>query len=742
MPMIDGAEVDLTLEEIEKVRKMLGRLPNEVEAGMIDVMWSEHCSYKSSRPILKLLPKTGPGVVVGPGQDAGVIEIGDGYAVVFKIESHNHPSAIEPYNGAATGIGGIIRDILCMGARPIGLLDPLRFGDPTKSHSKWLLEYVVKGIADYGNCTGIPTIAGEVEFDYSFEQNCLVNVGCVGIVKTEGITPSEARVPGDTLILMGGSTGRDGIHGVTFASRVLTEESEEDRPAVQIGDPFTKKLIIEATLEAIRTGYVRGLKDLGGGGFTCATSEMSGSCNNGVDISLESIHLREPNMVPFEIMISESQERMLFVVKPEGVDAVTQVFEKFELPYRIVGKVTETGMVRVYKEGKLVAQVPAKMLEEPPTIEREAIKPDYVDKLLSVAQPPTPDDLEQVIYKLLASPNIASMAWIYRQYDHEVGDRTIVKPGQADAAVLRLLETDKSIAIKSDCNSKHCYLDPYNGGAEAVYEACRNVVAAGARPIAMSNCCNFGNPESPEIFWQFREAVRGMADALKTLGIPCVGGNVSFYNEDKATGKAVKPAPVVVIVGLIERPDWVTTMPFKNPDEDILIVGRTYRELGGSEYYQAIHNLEGGIPPKVDLKNERDMLAAVQDTIRKGYVAAAHDCSKGGLAIAVAEMCMESGYGAEIDLALVPSEDLRVDELLFSESNGRFILSAKKDVSTKILSLMRNRGISAERIGSVTSSNEMVFNKGQHRIICSIPKMQKEWREAIPKLMGVDKWIN
>ncbi|MFX1598300.1 MAG: phosphoribosylformylglycinamidine synthase subunit PurL [Promethearchaeota archaeon] len=742
MPVISGAEVDLTPEEIEKVKKMLGRLPNEVEAGMIDVMWSEHCSYKSSRPTLALLPKTGPGVIVGPGQDAGVVDIGEGYAVVFKIESHNHPSAIEPYNGAATGIGGIIRDILCMGARPIGLLDPLRFGDPTKPHSKWLLEYVVKGIADYGNCTGIPTIAGEVEFDDSFEQNCLVNVGCVGVVRTDSITPSEARVPGDTLILMGGSTGRDGIHGVTFASRVLTEESEEDRPAVQIGDPFTKKLIIEATLEAIRTGYVRGLKDLGGGGFTCATSEMGGSCNNGVDVSLEKVHLRESDMVPFEIMISESQERMLFAVKPEGVDAVTQVFEKFELPYRIVGKVTETGMVRVYKEGKLIAQVPAKMLEEPPVIERKAERPEYIDKLLEVPRPQMPDDLEQVIYRLLASPNIASMAWIYRQYDHEVGDRTVVKPGQADAAVLRLFETDRAIAVKSDCNSKHCYLDPYNGGAEAVFEACRNIVAVGGKPIAMSNCCNFGNPESPEIFWQFQESVRGMADALKTLGIPCVGGNVSFYNEDSVTGKAVKPAPVVVIVGLIENLDSITTMPFKNPGEDILIVGKTDNELGGSEYYHAIHNLEGGIPPKVDLNNERDTLAAVQDAIKKGYVTAAHDCSKGGLATAIAEMCIESGYGSDINLDMIPSEDLRLDELLFSESSGRFILSVDKDYSAEVLSLMKDYGLPVAIIGSVNSSNEMVLIKGEQKIKCSVPKMQKEWKETIPKLMGVEKWIN
>jgi len=739
MPIVSGAQVDLTPTEIRKTRQLLGRTPNDVEIGMIDIMWSEHCSYKSSRPVLKLLPTEGPRVIIGPGQDAGVVDIGDGYAVVFKIESHNHPSAIEPYNGAATGIGGIIRDILCMGARPIALLDPLRFGLMKSGHSRWLFQYVVKGIADYGNCTGISTVAGDIEFDDSFETNCLVNVACVGIAKHADIIQSEMRKPGDLLVLAGGSTGRDGIHGVTFASRTLTEKSEADRPAVQIGDPFLKKIVIDATLEAIKTGYVHGLKDLGGGGLTCASSEMASKGRVGAEIYLEKMRLREDGMVPFEIMLSESQERMLFVIDPKGLDTVLKVFDKYDLPCSVIGKVASKKELIIKKEGKTVAHMKPQILAEAPVIYRKAEKPRYFAKLQKIKPPTMPKDLADTLYQLLAAPNIASKEWVYRQYDHEVGVRTVVKPGDGDAAVLRVLEAEnKAIAVKSDCNSRHCYLDSYNGHAGAVAEAAQNVVAVGAEPIAMVNGCNFGNPEKPDVFWQFKEAVRGMAGMCNALKIPCVGGNVSFYNEDERAGKAVKPTAMVVVVGLIDNLNWITTLPFKEADDAIIIIGKTYPELGGSEYYHEIHNLEGGKAPEANPKREKASIDTVIQAIRAGYVTAAHDCSKGGLAVALALMAIKSGLGADVALEKVPAEKMRLDELLFSESYGRFILTAKKEHTSQILKIAKRNRAPAALIGAVTNKDSLTFRLKRESVInCQLEKMSEVWSKTIPIMMGV-----
>jgi phosphoribosylformylglycinamidine synthase len=730
--------IDLTSEEMRRVIRKLGRHPNTVEWGMFDIMWSEHCSYKSSRPVLKLLPTKSPRVIVGPGQDAGVVDIGDGYAVVFKIESHNHPSAIEPYNGAATGIGGIIRDILCMGARPIALLDSLRFGSMKSGHSRWLFQYVVKGIADYGNCCGIPTVAGDVEFDDSFETNCLVNVVCVGTAKHEDVTPSEMRRPGDWLVLVGGSTGRDGIHGVTFASKALTEKSEEDRPAVQIGDPFLKKVVIEATLEVIRTGYVRGLKDLGGGGLTCASSEMAARGGVGAELWLEKLRLREDGMDPFEIMLSESQERMLFVVNPKGLDKVLKTFDKYDLPYSVIGKVTSTGELVIKRNGKIVAHMKPEFLADAPVIFRKGKKPTYIIKLKKMPKPPMPRNLTDTLYSLLAAPNIASKEWVYRQYDHEVGVRTILKPGDSDAAVLRVLEVpNKAIAMKADCNSRHCYLDPYNGHAGAVAEAVRNVVAVGAEPIAMVNGCNFGNPEKPDVFWQFREAVRGMADMCKALGIPCVGGNVSFYNEDERTGKAVKPTAIVVMVGLIENLDRVTTLSLKEVNDVIIALGKTYPELGGSEYYCEIHKVEGGKAPKADPKREKASINTVLQSIRAGYVTAAHDCSKGGIAVALALMAIKGGLGVEVDLEKMPANKMRLDELLFSESYARFIVTARREDANQILQLAKKNGTPASEIGTVTTGDQFLLTSRRNPIInCSVKKMGEFWSQTIPVMMG------
>ncbi|RLI05952.1 phosphoribosylformylglycinamidine synthase subunit PurL [Candidatus Bathyarchaeota archaeon] len=725
--------------EIKLVRKLLGREPTEVEWGMFDIMWSEHCSYKSSKPILKKLPTNSPRVIVGPGYDAGLVDIGDGYAVAFKVESHNHPSAIEPYNGAATGIGGIIRDILAVGARPILLVDSLRFGKLTDGHTKWLFRYVVKGIGDYGNCIGVPTVAGEIEFDESFKTNCLVNVACYGIVEKNHTFLAEFKHPGDLLLLIGGATGRDGIHGVTFASKTIGENAEEDRPAVQIGDPFTKKLLIEAVLEILKTGYVHGLKDLGGGGLTCATSEMSAKGGTGVEIELDRLHVREEGMTPYELMLSESQERMLLAVDPSGLDEVTYILEKYEIPYSIVGKVTDTGKLVVKFRGKVVASIPPKLLTEAPIIKRKAKKPKKFQKLKSFKKPREPKNLSEILYKLLATPNIASKEWVYQQYDHEVGVRTIIKPGEGDAAVLRILGTSKAIAAKADCNSRHSYLDPFHGSAGAIGEAARNVVCVGAEPIAYTDCCNFGNPEKPEIFWQFKRGIEGLAYMSKALNIPCVGGNVSFYNEDSESKIAVKPSIVVVMLGLIENLDWIRTMGLKNPGDVIILVGKTYPELGGSEYYHEIHGLNGGKPPKADASREKAIIQTVIKTIRAGWVLSAHDCSKGGLATALALMAIKGKLGVKVDLTKVLTSNIeRMDELLFSESYARIIVTSKEEDAKKILKTATLYGAPASIIGKVVDNDEFVLSKnGKNVVECSLTLMEKVWKESIPKQMEV-----
>ncbi|MEM2226976.1 MAG: phosphoribosylformylglycinamidine synthase subunit PurL [Candidatus Bathyarchaeia archaeon] len=724
-------------EEMDYIIGQLCREPNRVELGMLELMYSEHCSYKSSRPILRILPKEGPRVLVGPGYDAGIVDIGNGYVVAFKIESHNHPSAIDPYNGAATGIGGIVRDILCTNCRPVALLDSLRFGPPRKGRTKWLLKYVVKGISDYGNRIGVPTIAGEVEFDESFETNCLVNVACVGIGRRDSIVLAKMERPGDYIVLMGSSTGRDGIHGVTFASKTITAESEEERPSVQIGDPFMKKMIIEATLEAVATGFITGLKDLGGAGLTCALSEMSFKGGTGVEVDLEKVHLREEGMTPYEIMLSESQERMLFVVKPEGLEKVLEVFRKWGLPYSVIGKVTDTGEVLVRHRGEVVARLPSKLLAETPILRRRAKRPKDLPKMLKVPKPREPRDLGRVLVKMLSSPNIASKEPIYSQYDYEVGVRTIVKPGDGDAAVLRLLEEPRAIAVKADCNSRHCRLDPFNGHAGAVAESARNVVAVGAEPIAAVDCCNFGNPERPEVFWQFVEGIRGLSYMLEGLGIPCVGGNVSFYNEDERTGRAVNPTTVVVTLGLVEELDWVTTMAFKEHGDEIFVVGRTYAEMGGSEYYHWIHGISGGKPPRASPERERASMAVVKDAIRGGLIDAAHDCSKGGIAVALAVMAMKGGLGADVDLGRIPRSGVeRLDELLFSESYARFIISAQPGAARELRAIAERHGCALSRLGRVIDSPELSMRHGEREIRCGLGELMEAWKGSMRRYLG------
>jgi len=721
-------ELSLTEEEMEYARRFLKREPNPLEWAMIDAEWSEHCSYKSSKPVLKLLPTRGRRVLLGPGYDSGVIDIGDGYVATVHIESHNHPSAIDPYGGAATGIGGVIRDILCMGTRPIALLDSLRFGSIEESeHSRWLFKYVVRGIADYGNCTGIPTVAGEVEFDESFEKNCLVDVVCLGVGRKKELVLAKAANPGDVVILVGGSTGRDGIHGVTFASKVLTERSEEDRSAVQIPDPFTKKLIIEATLEAVSTGYVRGLKDLGGGGLTCGISEMADKGDRGIEIYLSRIHLREEDMIPTEVMISESQERMVFVVENGKEGEVCKIFDKYEVPCAVIGRVIRDRNVVVTQNGEEIANLPTRFLANAPIIPRKAIRPRIKKARLKFE---LPKDLSATLLRLLSSPNIASKEWVFRQYDHEVGVRTVVKPGQGDAAVLKL-PNGKFAAIKVDGNSKHCHLDPYLGGASCVAEACRNVVAVGAEPVAMLDHCQFGDPNNGEVFWAFSQTVKGIADACRSFSLPCIGGKVSFYNEDKETGKAIKPSPVIVVLGLIDKVNLITTAGPENEGDEIIIAGSTGLDMGGSEYYRTL-GIYDGLPPLIDLNLEKKTMNSVLECIKRGYVSSCHDCSSGGLAVAIAEMCIIGNLGARISMEKVPAARLRVDELLFSESNSRFIISTNR--LEKALKVFKKCGIPSAKIGEV-SAGPLEFSSRRASFSCSLQDMEKAYGEAIQRLV-------
>jgi len=596
-------QMGLREQEYQKAIELLGREPNYVETGLFAVMWSEHCSYKHSRPELKKFPTSGPQVLQGPGENAGVVDIGDGQAVVFKIESHNHPSAIEPYQGAATGVGGIVRDVFAMGARPIASLNSLRFGKLSDPHQRFLMGGVVAGIAGYGNCLGIPTVAGEVYFNDSYRGNCLVNAMCVGLIDQKALAKGTAAGVGNAVMLVGARTGRDGIHGATFASEELSEASQAKRPSVQVGDPFMEKLLIEACLELIERKLVVGMQDLGAAGLTSSGSEMAARGNSGVELDVALVPRREPNMTPYEVMLSESQERMLVVVQPERVDEVQAVFKKWGLTAVHVGRVTDDGMFRILENGVVVANVPAKALtDEAPVYHAVATRPVWQDEVQRLpADLPLPADLGKVLKQLLASPNIASKEWVYRQYDHMVRDNTVILPG-SDAAVLRVKGTNKGLALTVDCNSRYVYLDPYLGGKLAVAEAARNLVCAGAKPLAITNCLNFGSPERPEIFWQFKEAVRGMGDACRALDTPVTGGNVSFYNE--ANGQAVYPTPTVGMVGLLTDIERRVTQGFQAAGDAVVLLGETMPEIGGSEYLAVVHGLECGQPPELDLERE------------------------------------------------------------------------------------------------------------------------------------------
>ncbi len=663
----------LTTGEIDSARHSLRREPNEVEWAIIDAEWSEHSSYKSSKAILKLFPTTGKRVVLGPGYDAGVVDVGSGYVVTLHIESHNHPSAVDPYGGSSTGIGGVLRDILSMGTRPIALVDILRFGRIERSaHSRWLFKNVVRGIGDYGNCVGVPTVAGDIEFDESFERNCLVDVACVGLGTKSDLILGEAKNPGDLLVLIGGSTGRDGIRGATFASKNLSESAEDDRSSVQVPDPFMKKLLLDALLEAAGTGHIRGMKDLGGGGLSTALSEIASKGETGVEVELSSVNRREADMSPTEIMISESQERMLLVLSPESKGAIVDILDKYEVPHSLIGKVTQDGMLTLRWRGKTVANLPAQFVVRAPLIPWPSRRPSRT------ARPGAGKTLDaevgRTLISLLASPNIASRRWVYEQYDNEVGLRTVAKPGQADAALLRL-PNGSFLAVKGDGNSAMSFLDPYNGAAGCVAESCRNVVAVGGEPIALVDHLQFGDPSDPEVYWSFAESVRGMADYCTAVGLPVVGGKVSFYNGDSSTRVAIKPSPVALVVGLVEDREHPVSMGFEEEGESIFVVGKTKRELGGSEYHRVLGCLDAGTVPKVDPPSDAALYGTVLEAIRSGLVTSAHDCSRGGLAVTLAEMTLPNGLGASVELRSVPSAVRSLNDLLFSESHGRFVLT-------------------------------------------------------------------
>lgn len=720
----------LTDEEYQRIVKVLDREPNLLELGIFSVMWSEHCSYKSSKIHLKNFPITGKHVLQGPGENAGIVDIGDGMAVAFKMESHNHPSYIEPYQGAATGVGGILRDIFTMGARPIVSLNSLRFGSFDHPKTRYLLNGVVAGIAGYGNCMGVPTVGGEAYFHESYNGNCLVNAMTVGIMESNKIFKGKAEGIGNLVMYVGSKTGRDGIHGATMASDVFGEGGEERRPTVQVGDPFTEKLLLEACLEVFKTDYVAGIQDMGAAGLTSSSVEMASRAGTGIDIDVSLVPRREDGMTPYEVMLSESQERMLMVVRQGCEDKVKEIFHKWDLEAVVIGIVTSSGLLRVAEGNDIAAMIPVKPLtDNAPLYKRPIKRPASQDDVqtLNLKNIPEPRNYNETLLTLLSSPNIASKEWIYRQYDHMVRTDTVVLPG-SDAAVIRIKGTKKALAMTVDCNSRYCYLDPFTGGAIAVAEAARNLVCAGARPIALTDCLNFGNPERPEIMWQFEQAVLGMSEACKKFGIPVISGNVSLYNE--TSGTAIYPTPTVGMVGLIEDVSLHATQWFKTEGDVIILLGETRDELGGSEYLKVIHKLDKGKPPHLNLDAEARVQEACLDAIHNGIIKSAHDPAEGGLAVALAECCVTNQdrvMGAEISLPLA----VRRDALLFGESQSRIVVSVAKEDAAKFMAIADKHSASAVVIGKVNGSRLKV-NKA---IDVSVDEMKAIWSGSLENLL-------
>jgi phosphoribosylformylglycinamidine synthase II len=729
MTSLESLHLGLSSGEVATVRKTLGREPSEVEWSIIDAEWSEHSSYKSSKALLKLFPTRGERVVLGPGYDAGVVDVGGGYVVTLHIESHNHPSAVDPYGGASTGIGGVLRDILSMGTRPVALVDILRFGRIESSpRSRWLFRNVTRGIADYGNCVGVPTVAGDIEFDESFETNCLVDVACVGIGRKGRLILGEAKYPGDVLVLIGGSTGRDGVRGAAFASKNLSKSADDDRSSVQVPDPFTKKLLIDSLLEVAGTGLVRGMKDLGGGGLSTALSEVASNGGTGVDVDLDRVRCREAGMPPSEIMISESQERMLLMLEERSTKTVFEILDKYEVSHSIIGRVTDDGQLTIRHKGRVVARLPAEFVVKAPLIPWPTREPTRVAR---PGPPRRASDLGRTVTSLLASPNIASKRWVYQQYDHEVGLRTVLKPGQHDAALLRL-PNGRMLAVKGDGNSAQCALDPYNGAAGCVAESCRNVVSVGGEPIAMVDHLQFGDPSDPEVYWSFRRSIEGMADYCTGLGLPVVGGKVSFYNENSASKKAIKPSPISLVVGLVEDEKHIVPMGFKK-GLSVIAIGETREEMGGSEYYRLLGALDSGAAPRVDVNKDSVLYRAVLELIRGGMVSSVHDVSRGGAATTIAEMCIAGDAGADIDLTSMPSTSKSLDTIAFSESHGRFIVAT--DDPKQVARTLKASRLPFSKVGE-TAGRSLTFRSGR-KLLSELDDraLRKSYEESLPRMM-------
>jgi len=720
-------EMGLTDEEFALAEKMLGRTPNYTETGLFSVMWSEHCSYKNSKPVLKKFPTKGEQVLQGPGEGAGIVDIGDNQAVVFKIESHNSPSAVEPCEGAATGVGGIIRDVFSMGAKPIASLNSLRFGELDTPRVRYLLEQAVAGIADYGNALGVPTVGGEIQFDDSYKTNPLVNAMVVGLLDHEHIQKGQAKGVGNTVMYVGSPTGRDGIHGATFSSVELADEEEEkERAAVQAGDPFTEKMLMDACLELVKSDALIGIQDMGAAGLTSSSAEMASKAGFGVEMNLDLIPQREENMTAYEMMLSESQERMLIVVKKGREQEVIDLFEKYDQEAVSVGHVTDDKMLRLLHKGEVVAEVPADALaEDAPVYHKPSEEPAYYREFQTMEQEiPEVSDYNETLLKLLQQPTIASKEWVYSQFDQHVGANTVVSPG-SDAAVVRISGKNKAIAITTDCNSRYIYLDPEVGGKIAVAEAARNVVCSGAKPLAITDGLNFGSPEKPEIFWQIEKSAAGISEACIVLESPVIGGNVSLFNEKG--GKAIYPTPIIGMVGLIEDLSYITTQNFKSPGDLIYMVGETKDEFGGSELQKMVNGKISGKAPSIDLEVEVKRQKQILEAIRSGYVASAHDVSEGGAAVAIAESLFGTdGLGAEVKL--VGNET----SALFAETQSRFILSVKKGNQESFEQLVED----ATLIGEVTERGQLVIEGLEKQLISSeVKTLEDAWKGAIPCLL-------
>ncbi|HUF34635.1 MAG TPA: phosphoribosylformylglycinamidine synthase subunit PurL [Gemmatimonadales bacterium] len=732
-------EHNLNQREFDRILELLGRGPTLTELGVFSALWSEHCSYKHSRPVLKTFPTTGPQVVQGPGENAGVLRLADGWAVAFKIESHNHPSAVEPYQGAATGVGGILRDVFTMGARPVAVLNSLRFGPLDQPRNRYLFAGVVRGVGDYGNCVGVPTLGGEVGFAPGYSGNPLVNAMCVGLLREQDLIRAAAHGVGNVLLTVGARTGRDGIHGASFASEELSAQSEARRPQVQVGDPFTEKLLLEASLELITSGLIVAIQDMGAAGLTSSSAEMAARGGVGVEIDTGLVPTREPGMTPYEILLSESQERMLVVAEPHRVEEIQAVCARWELGATPIGRVTDDGIFRVRHHGLVVAAIPGqRLVDDCPVYHPEARESDAARfRRSAVPTRPPSVDVREALELLLDTPNLASKRWVYEQYDSSVQASTVLAPG-GDAGVLRVPGTEFGVAVTVDCNPRLVALDPYEGGKAAVAEAARNIACTGARPLGITDCLNFGNPEKPEVFYQFREACRGIADACRAFEIPVTGGNVSFYNESPSG--AIDPTPTIGMVGLLERVDRRVASHFQSAGDAIVILGQTRGELGGSAYWADVRGFVGGRVPPVDLDAERRLQRLLADAAARGLLRSAHDCSEGGLLVTLAEAAIGGPYagtplGARVDLSGY-ADGLEPEALFYGEDAGRVVASCDPASAEALVDAAREHGVAAFRAGWVTEpADSLELQAGGRRFTWSSPALRRVYFEAIPRRM-------